>query len=77
MSRIVARAIALCLLQPLWALAQSGETVRIAHIDPFSGPFANVGQNQLKSWQFIAERMAGTKNPAGVKFEIVGFDNKG
>ena len=56
--------------------AQKGETVRIAHIDPFSGPFANVGQNQLKSWQFIAERMAGDKNPAGVKFEIVGFDNK-
>lgn len=59
------------------ALAQKGETVRIAHIDPFSGPFANVGQNQLKSWQFVAERLAGAKNPAGVKFEIVGFDNKG
>lgn len=59
------------------ALAQKGETVRIAHIDPFSGPFANVGQNQLKSWQFVAERLNGAKNPAGVKFEIVGFDNKG
>ena len=59
------------------AWAQKGETVRIAHIDPFSGPFANVGNNQLKSWQFIAERMAGDKNAAGVKFEVVGFDNKG
>ncbi len=59
------------------ALAQKGETVKIAHIDPFSGPFANVGQNQLKSWQFVAERLAGAKNPAGVKFEVVGFDNKG
>lgn len=59
---------------PAWA--QKGETVRIAHIDPFSGPFANVGQNQLKSWQFVAERMGGAQNPAGVKFEIVGFDNK-
>ncbi len=58
------------------AFAQKGETVRIAHIDPFSGPFANVGQNQLKSWQFVAERYAGAKNPAGVKFEVVGFDNK-
>ena len=62
-------------LSPVWA--QQGETVRIAHIDPFSGPFANVGQNQLKSWQFIAERMGGNRNEAGVKFEIVGFDNKG
>src|SRR5436305_722666 len=54
-----------------------GQTVRIAFMDPLSGPFANVGQNQLKSWQFIAERMSGKNNPAGVKFEVVGFDNKG
>ncbi len=59
------------------AHAQSGETVKIAFIDPLSGPFANVGQNQLKSWQFVAERFSGAKNPAGVKFEVTGFDNKG
>ena len=59
------------------AFAQSGETVKIAFIDPLSGPFANVGQNQLKSWQFVAERFSGAKNPAGVKFEVTGFDNKG
>jgi len=54
-----------------------GQTVRIAFMDPLSGPFANVGQNQLKSWQFAAERLSGARNPAGVKFEVVGFDNKG
>lgn len=59
------------------AFAQKGETVKIAFIDPLSGPFANVGQNQLKSWQFVAERFSGAKNAAGVKFEVVGFDNKG
>ena len=59
------------------ALAQNGETVKIAFIDPLSGPFANVGQNQLKSWQFAAERLGGAKNVAGVKFDVVGFDNKG
>jgi branched-chain amino acid transport system substrate-binding protein len=58
------------------AYAQKNETVRIAFMDPLSGPFANVGQNQLKSWQYIAERFSG-KNAAGVKFEVVGFDNKG
>lgn len=58
------------------AHAQKGETVRIAFIDPLSGPFANVGQNQLKSWQFAAEKRSAS-NPAGVKFEVVGFDNKG
>jgi branched-chain amino acid transport system substrate-binding protein len=58
------------------AFAQKGETVKIAFMDPLSGPFANVGQNQLKSWQFAAEKLGG-KGPAGVKFEVVGFDNKG
>jgi branched-chain amino acid transport system substrate-binding protein len=77
MNRMTHFAVAAALLgsvMPIWA--QKGETVRIAHIDPFSGPFANVGQNQLKSWQFIAERLGGAKNEAGVKFDIVGFDNK-
>ncbi len=56
--------------------AQAGQTVKIGFIDPLSGPFANVGQNQLRSWQFIAEKF-NAKNPAGVKFEFVPFDNKG
>jgi branched-chain amino acid transport system substrate-binding protein len=58
------------------AFAQAGQTVKIAFIDPLSGPFANVGQNQLKSWQFTAEEF-NKKNAAGVKFELVPFDNKG
>ena len=62
-------------LLPGLALAQAGETVKIAFIDPLSGPFANVGQNQLKSWQFSAEQF-NKKNAAGVKFEFVAFDNK-
>ncbi len=60
------------------AFAQTtGQTVKIAFMDPLSGPFASTGQNQLKSWQFVAERLSGSKNSAGVKFEVVGFDNKG
>ncbi|MBL8314905.1 MAG: branched-chain amino acid ABC transporter substrate-binding protein, partial [Rubrivivax sp.] len=57
------------------ALAQKGETVKIAWIDPLSGLMAPVGQNQLKSFQFFAEHF-NKKNPAGVKFEIIGIDNK-
>ncbi len=59
-----------------FAQAQSGQTVKIGFIDPLSGPFANIGQNQLKSWQFSAEQF-NKKNAAGVKFEFVPFDNKG
>ena len=58
------------------AFAQKGETVKIAMIEGLSGPFGNVGQNQLKNWQFITERLNGAKNAAGVKFEIVGIDSK-
>ena len=57
------------------AFAQAGETVRIAVIDPQSGPFANLGLNILHTLQFLAERDGG-KNPAGVKFEVHGTDNK-
>jgi branched-chain amino acid transport system substrate-binding protein len=59
------------------AFAQKGETVKIAFIDPLSGPFANVGQNQLRSWQFVSEKLGGANNAAGVKYDVVGFDNKG
>ena len=58
------------------AFAQSGETVKIAFIDPLSGHFAAIGQNLLKSWQFNAQAKSGKNNPAGVNFEVVGFDNK-
>jgi len=56
---------------------QAGETVKVAFIDPLSGPFANIGQNILKTHQLLSERVGGKANPAGVKFEIVPFDNKG
>ena len=57
------------------AVAQKGETVKIGWIDPLSGLMAPVGQNQLKSYQFMAE-LFNKGNAAGVKFEIVPIDNK-
>jgi len=53
------------------------QTVRIAFIDPLSGPLADVGRNGLRSWQFMAERKSGEGNAAGVRFLVAGFDNKG
>jgi branched-chain amino acid transport system substrate-binding protein len=57
------------------AFAQQGETVKIAWIDALTGLTAATGQNQLRGFQFMAERF-NKSNPAGVKFEIVSFDNK-
>jgi branched-chain amino acid transport system substrate-binding protein len=70
---IAVAALATC---SMGAFAQKGETVKIAHIDPLSGLMGPVGTNQLKSFQFFAEKFSGAKNPAGVKFEMVSFDNK-
>jgi branched-chain amino acid transport system substrate-binding protein len=55
--------------------AQKGETVKIAWIDPLSGLMAPVGANQLKTYQYLAEEY-NKNNLAGVKFEIIGLDNK-
>ncbi len=56
----------------------AGQTVKIAWIDPLSGLMAPVGSNQVKSFQFFAEKFSGPNkyNPAGVKWEVVAFDNK-
>jgi branched-chain amino acid transport system substrate-binding protein len=56
--------------------AQAGETVKLAWIDPLSGLMAPVGSNELKSFQFFAQKFSGNNNPAKVKFEVIGLDNK-
>ena len=72
---LVAMGVAMVCSGAAWA--QKGETVKIAMIEGLSGPFGNVGQNQLKNWQFLADHLNGAKNAAGVKIEIVGMDSKG
>ena len=71
------RPLTLAVSLALLSVAAQAETVKIAFIDPMSGPFAPVGQNQLKSFQTIAE-LANQKKWAGEhKIEVTGFDNKG
>ncbi len=60
------------------AAPASAQTVKIAYIDPMSGPFAAVGANLLKHFQFAvdqvnSQQMAGP----GIRFEMASFDNKG
>ena len=59
------------------ALPASAETVKIAFIEGLSGPFAPVGQNILKEYQYVAD-LANAKGWAGkdMKFEMVPFDGK-
>jgi len=58
--------------------ARAAQTVRLAYLEGLSGPFAAVGQNILRHFQFAAE-LATSRQLAGpgISFEIVPFDNKG
>jgi branched-chain amino acid transport system substrate-binding protein len=56
--------------------AQKGETVKMVRIDAQTGLLGPVGVSQLKGYQFFAEKFSGAGNPAGVKFEVTGIDNK-
>ncbi len=52
--------------------------IKIAFIDPLSGPFAGTGTNGLHQYEFAAETLVNAKGGVlgGQTFEIVGFDNK-
>ena len=53
------------------------QTVRIAFIDPLSGPMADVGRNGLRSWQFMAGALSAPVGAREPRFIVAGFDNKG
>jgi len=56
------------------ALAQS--TIKVAYTDPLSGPFAQVGDQNLQQLKYIIDWVNGRGGALGRKFELVAFDNK-
>ena len=60
------------------ASAAFAENIKIAFIDPLSGPFASTGTNGLHQFQFAADYMVNSNGGVlgGTEFEILGFDNK-
>jgi branched-chain amino acid transport system substrate-binding protein len=75
--KATAAAVALIAASGFSASVHAQTTVKVAFIDPLSGPFAPVGQNLLRSWQYNAE-LANAAGLAGkdIKIEMVPFDNK-
>ncbi len=57
-------------------VAQAEDTVRIALIDPLTGPMAAAGQSAIEHLKFHAEHINETGGINGKKLEIVGLDNK-
>ena len=54
------------------------DTVKIAFIDPLSGPFATTGTIGLAEWKFAVEKLVNEKGGVlgGKKMEVVALDNK-
>lgn len=65
------------LLQSLCALS-AADTIKIAQIDPMSGPFGLVGESLGRHLDAAAEEINAKGGVLdGMKFEVVHFDNKG
>jgi branched-chain amino acid transport system substrate-binding protein len=56
--------------------AMPADPIRIAYIDPLSGPFAATGENGLQQFRYTADLINKAGAPLGRTLEIVPFDNK-
>jgi branched-chain amino acid transport system substrate-binding protein len=56
--------------------ATPADPIRIAYIDPLSGPFAATGENGLNQFRYAADRINKAGGVLGRQLEIVPFDNK-
>lgn len=50
--------------------------IKVAYIDPLSGPFANVGEQQLQHFLLAAEQINARGGVLGQKIEVLPFDGK-
>ena len=51
-------------------------TIKVMYTDPLSGPFAQVGDQNLQQFKYIIDYINGRGGAIGRKFELVSFDNK-
>ena len=68
--------VGLCLLSLLNTSVAHADTIKIAVIDPMSGPFGPVGLNTFNSFKFIAARANAEKWAGSHQIVFDGFDNK-
>jgi branched-chain amino acid transport system substrate-binding protein len=70
--------IAVTLAATLSASVAFAENIKIAFVDPLSGPFATTGTNGAAEWTYAADVLVNAKGGVlgGKNLEIVTFDNK-
>jgi branched-chain amino acid transport system substrate-binding protein len=70
------RATALGAAAALISFGALAQTIKVAYIDPLSGPFANVGEQGLAEFRFAIDRINASGILGKQKLEVVPFDNK-
>ncbi len=61
---------------PLAFSAQAADTIKIAFMDPLSGPFANVGEQGVRQITLVIDQLNAKGGALGQKYELVTFDTK-
>ncbi len=56
--------------------ARAEETIKVGYIDPLSGTFAQSGDQFLKVFQYVVDKINARGGALGRKFELVPFDDK-
>jgi branched-chain amino acid transport system substrate-binding protein len=57
--------------------ANAADTIKIAFIDPLSGPFANVGEMEVRAYQYAIDVVNARGGVlGGTKLELVAYDSK-
>src|SRR5438067_12479187 len=69
-------AVVVALLAGLASSATPADPIRIAYIDPLSGPFAATGENGLNQFKYATEALNKGGGVLGRQLEIVPLDNK-
>jgi branched-chain amino acid transport system substrate-binding protein len=75
LKRITSTLLALAVTFSTGAVYAQG-TIKVMYTDPLSGPFAQVGDQNLQQFKYIIDYINGRGGALGRKFELVSFDNK-
>ena len=74
--RRLSLAIFMVLLVVVSRPASAQDTIKLGYIEALSGPFASAGDEALKIFGYILEKVNAQGGALGKKFELVPFDDK-
>jgi branched-chain amino acid transport system substrate-binding protein len=76
MVKRIIRAAVVAAAATLVSLGAQAQTVKVAYIDPLSGPFAQTGEQGLAEFRFNVDQINKSGKLGKVKLEVVPFDGK-